>query len=228
MCILAQLFSCTGCGQACLEAALDPHRPRQCWSHAHLRADWWSLTQPCFREDSLCWYRTNPALAPHSIVNRFVLSDSSWFVQGSKLSAGRFCHGDEPTIADCCLVPQVGKTIHRLNLRKHIWGEHPCSSWSPWECKYKSKSDNFIFNLPIAEDHIYLQVYNAVNMYKLSTSQYPNISKIYQEATQHPAFEKAWPDRQEDFGKPAWGLYASQRKWHVKLNPPGDTQCTFT
>ena len=49
----------------------------------------------------------------------------------------------------------------------------------------------------------YLQVWNAVNMYELSTDKYPIISRIYQEAASIPAFENAWPDRQKDFGKTA-------------------------
>lgn len=32
-------------------------------------------------------------------------------------STGQFCHGDSPTIADCCLVPQVSNSICTLTLK---------------------------------------------------------------------------------------------------------------
>lgn len=32
-------------------------------------------------------------------------------------STGQFCHGDSPTIADCCLVPQVSNSVCTLGLR---------------------------------------------------------------------------------------------------------------
>lgn len=34
---------------------------------------------------------------------------------------GKFCHGNAPTMADCCLVPQVRSSTHCVLLKCHAW-----------------------------------------------------------------------------------------------------------
>ena len=46
-----------------------------------------------------------------------------------------------------------------------------------------------------------VQVYNAVNRFKLSIDQFPTVKRVYESACELEAVRKAKPDAQPDFGK---------------------------
>lgn len=53
----------------------------------------------------------------------------TWIVRGfdaiegmlDSSDTGKFCHGDEPTIADCCLIPQIINNTQRYQLDSARW-----------------------------------------------------------------------------------------------------------
>lgn len=84
-------------------------------------------------------------------------------------SSGKFCVGDEITIADCCLVPQV-YSANRYTTNQNI--------------KYKI---NLILDSCI-----------ILNRFNVDLVDFPNVTRVYAELEKVPAVQKAHAHRQPD------------------------------
>ena len=108
----------------------------------------------------------------------------------SSKETGNFCHGDSPTMADCCLIPQA---IARQTCTTVI---------AHFGVSMAARPVTQSLKLRLSLTCLQPQVWNALHRYGIHMPDYPIINGIYERCMQLPAFVDAMPEKQADYTPP--------------------------